>query len=106
MERIEINVMTGEQAVIELTPEEVVEIESRPPPQPPCIVVTPWQIRKALNATGMRAAVEAFAAASDQDTRDGWERATEFREDDPLLIAAAEALNADLHALLSLAVTL
>jgi hypothetical protein len=36
MERIEVNVITGEQRVIELTPEEIAEIESRPQlaPQP------------------------------------------------------------------------
>lgn len=32
--RIEVNVATGEQMVIDLTPEEIAEIESRPPPAP------------------------------------------------------------------------
>jgi len=79
-----------------------------PIPEPiiPPISVSPWQIRKALNATGMRAAVEAFVTAADQDTRDGWERATEFREDDPLLVAAAASLGADLHTLLAMAASL
>jgi hypothetical protein len=34
MERIEVNVITGEQKVIPLTPEEIAEIESRPEPEP------------------------------------------------------------------------
>lgn len=72
----------------------------------PIISVSAWQIRKALNQTGMRAAVEAYAATADQDTKDGWDKATEFREDDPLLVSAASALHADLHALLELAATL
>jgi len=35
MERIEVNVQTGEQQTIELTPEEIAELQSRPQPQPP-----------------------------------------------------------------------
>lgn len=34
MNRIEVNVITGEQSVIPLTPEEIAEIESRPQPAP------------------------------------------------------------------------
>lgn len=32
--RIEVNVQTGEQTIVPLTPEEIAEIESRPPPPP------------------------------------------------------------------------
>lgn len=35
MDRIEVNVITGEQQVIPLTPEEIAEIQSRPQPEPP-----------------------------------------------------------------------
>ena len=35
MNRIEVNVQTGEQQIIELTPEEIAEIQSRPPEPPP-----------------------------------------------------------------------
>ncbi len=34
MERIEVNVITGEQKIIPLTAEEIAEIESRPQPEP------------------------------------------------------------------------
>lgn len=34
MERIEVNVITGEQKIIPLTPEEIAEIQSRPQPEP------------------------------------------------------------------------
>jgi len=34
MNRIEVNVQTGEQQIIELTPEEIAEIQSRPQPTP------------------------------------------------------------------------
>ena len=35
MHRIEVDVITGEQQTIELTPEEIAEIQSRPQPKPP-----------------------------------------------------------------------
>jgi hypothetical protein len=35
MNRIEFNVLTGQQTVIPLTPEEIAEIQSRPQPEPP-----------------------------------------------------------------------
>lgn len=35
MERIEVNVITGEQRTIQLTTEEIAEIQSRPQPEPP-----------------------------------------------------------------------
>jgi hypothetical protein len=40
MERIEVNVITGEQKTIPLTAEEILEIQSRPTPEPP-VPLTP-----------------------------------------------------------------
>jgi hypothetical protein len=62
--------------------------ETQPVPQ----TITPWQLRKALNQLGLRNAVEAAIAQADQDTKDGWEFATEFRRDDEMLNAMASAL--------------
>lgn len=55
--------------------------------------VSPWQMRRALNQLGLRATVEAAVAVADQDTKDGWEFATEFRRDNALLGAMAANLN-------------
>lgn len=56
--------------------------------------VTPWQIRKALNALGLRDAVEAAVAASyDRDLKDGWQFATVFERYDPLVISMGAALH-------------
>ena len=68
-----------------------------PEPADPLPSVTyscsPWQIRKALNAQGVRKAVEdAVAASTDQELKDGWEFATEFRSDDPFVISMGAAL--------------
>lgn len=54
--------------------------------------ITPWQIRKALNADGLRAAAEAAVAAADQDTKDAWEFASQFDRYNPMVVAMGEAL--------------
>lgn len=66
------------------------------PPAPPAIVlpivVSPRQIRQALNLLGLRASVEAWVQAADQDTRDNWQYATEFVRDNNLVEVAATDL--------------
>jgi hypothetical protein len=49
MERIEINVITGKQVTIPLTEEEILEIQSRPQPEPP-VELTPAE---KLTASGL-----------------------------------------------------
>ena len=76
---------------------------------PAAISVTPWQIRKALNATGLRAAVEAAVLASDLTTQDAWQYATEFVRTDPLVVGLSLALGkteAELDAVFNLALAL
>ena len=71
-------------------------------PEPlPILSCTPWQIRKKLNKEGLREAVELYvkSPSATQDEKDAWEFATEFREDNPLLVNAALLLGiTDLHA--------
>lgn len=76
---------------------ETLRLASLPPAPPVILTCTPWQIRKALNSlpgsvTTLRDDVEAYVAAADQTTKDGWEFATEFREDDAFVAAAQAAL--------------
>ena len=79
-------------------------------PEPlPILSCSPWQIRKKLNKEGMRDAVESYVTSevSTQDEKDAWEFATEFREDNPLLVNAAAMLGiTDLHAFIEDAQTL
>lgn len=81
-----------------------------PPTAPsPILSCTPWQIRKKLNKEGLRSAVESYVASevATQDEKDAWEFATEFREDDPLLVNAASMLGiTDLHSFIADAQTL
>lgn len=75
--------------------EDGVLVPYTPPPPAPTVPhsVSPWQMRRALNQLGLRATVEAAVAVADQDTKDGWEFATEFRRDNALLGAMATNLN-------------
>ena len=79
-------------------------------PEPlPILSCTPWQIRKKLNKEGLRSAVESYVASevATQDEKDAWEFATEFREDNPLLVNAASMLGIpDIHAFIEDAQTL
>ena len=76
----------------------------------PVYTCKPWQIRKALNAQGLRAAVEsAVAASTDQTLKDGWQFASEFRSDDSFVISMGAALGkspAEITALIQYASTL
>ena len=79
-------------------------------PEPlPILSCTPWQIRKKLNKEGLREAVELYVTSpsATQNEKDAWEFATEFREDDPLLVNAASMLGiTDLHSFIEDAQTL
>lgn len=84
-------------------PEPVIE-----PPAP--ISVTPWQLRKALISLGLDEQIEAAVAASkDKVLKAGWEYATEFVENDPLVQAMGQTLGKtveEMHGLFSFAKTL
>jgi len=61
MNRIEVNVITGEQQTIELTPEEIAEIQSRPQPEPPPSYTAFWD---ALIASSVYASIRTQSMAS------------------------------------------
>lgn len=69
------------------------EIAAQPAPVYSC---SPWQIRKALNALGLRDAVEAVITDSnDRMLKDGWEFANEFRSDAIFVLAMGASLGKD-----------
>ena len=71
---------------------------------------TAWQFRMALNALGLRNAVEtAIANSGDQNIKDGWEFTSEFHRYAPLVIQFGLALgktDEEMDALFELAKTL
>lgn len=57
------------------------------------LVVTPWQIRKALNAANLRTLVEnAVTLSTDIVIKDGWEFAQEFKRLDPFVVNLGTSL--------------
>ena len=84
MERIEVNVITGQQSVIPLTPEEIAEIQSRP--QPEQAPVNPLDAAEAHIASH-------FTTARLLQMKD-W-RDTFPEEDAPMLEAVYDWLNAE-----------
>jgi hypothetical protein len=61
MNRIEVNVITGEQQTIPLTAEEIAELQSRPVPLPPPSYVAFWD---ALIASSVYASIRTQSMAS------------------------------------------
>jgi len=78
------------------TPEEYAEMFPTPAPIVEPVVITAWQLRKALTATGLRVMVEAAVANSgDQDLKDDYEYRTEFHSDNPLVLTMGAAVGKD-----------
>ncbi|BBL75424.1 hypothetical protein [Methylomagnum ishizawai] len=76
------------------------------PPMPlpaPVAACSPWQLRRYLNQSGLRTAVDAYVAAADQDIQDGWAAASAFLNTDPFVVAAAGALDLDPYAIIKAA---
>ena len=92
------------------------QIDAYTPPAPVAPVADPegptvddLQIRLALNAAGLREAVELAVAGSDQSTKDWWDRANNFKRLNPMVIALGAALgktDEELDGLWALAATL
>jgi hypothetical protein len=81
-----------------------VEIAPYSPPAPPPVnMVKRGWLRAALIRTGKLAAVEAAVATLGAEQQDLWQSATEFRIDDPDIVAIAAALSINLRDLFDLA---
>ena len=70
------------------------EVQPETPPILPQVpqTVTPRQAKLALLQAGLLNDTEAAIAAADRATQIGWEDATEFRRDDPLVAGIGAAL--------------
>ena len=73
------------------------------------MVCTPWQIRKALTILTLREAVETAVSQADQQIKDAYEFAQEFKRLDPLVISFGtilEKTDLELDDLFTLAMSL
>lgn len=83
------------EAAQALVDEELARLTALPlavDPRPVPVAVSPLQWRKALRNLGLKPAIDAFIAAADDETREAYEYAVEYRRDDPTLNTAAELL--------------
>jgi hypothetical protein len=72
---------------------------------PPLREVTPLQMRRALRQLNLLTTVNTYVASQTQDVQDSWQYAISFPPADPMIAAAAKALNVDVNALFTLAAT-
>lgn len=89
----------------------LVEANIKPIPHTPQPILScsPWQMRKKLNKENLRKVVEDYVLLPDTsiEIKDGWEFATEFSEDDPLVIQMAALLQvSNIHTFIEDALTL
>lgn len=109
MHRTEINVETNELVEIELTQAEIDYLFASANIEVAQIIVSPRQIRQALNFMNLRVSVETAIAAGSQDLKDWWEYANVIEEKHPQVIEMAALLNvteSTVHDLFALASTL
>ena len=90
MNRIEVNVQTGEQKVIPLTADEIAAIQAEPVHIPQTI--TSFQAKAALLNAGLLDTVEAFMVTAPAFAKLAWKEAPTFERNSPTLKAMAQAL--------------
>jgi len=105
MDRVEINVRTGEVTTLLLTEEEIVAIQNAPKMQ---IVrsIDARRLRLALHQLDLLENLEAAIATLGKSAQIDWEYATEIKEDYPLVLALANNLGLDTEAIFTLAMSL
>lgn len=95
MSRIVINVQTGQQEVVPLTPEEIAEAEARTAAEAIARIprtVTMRQARLALLQSGLLGQVNAAVNAADEATKITWEFSSEVHRDHPFVATLTAAL--------------
>jgi hypothetical protein len=94
MNKVEVNMETGEVAVVPLTPEDIAAFASMPPDPPERLSVSARQLRLALLEQNFLDDVEALInnPSTPKSVKIEWEYANEFDMDNPLISAFATAL--------------
>ena len=97
LQRIEVNIETGETKVIDLTPEEISELQALANTAPkPIREIDARRLRLALLELGVLDKVEAALSSLPKAAQIDWEYATTIREDYLLVVSLSEALDLDI----------
>lgn len=96
MQRIEVNVGTGKQSIVDFTEEEIAEIQASINAAPkPIREIDARKLRLALLELGLLDKVEAALSSLPKAAQIDWEYATTIREDYLLVVSLSEALDLD-----------
>ena len=106
MNRIEVDVLTGEQQIIALTDAEIMDLQNAPQPLPPIRSIDARRLRLALHQLDLLTTVEQAIATLGKAAQIDWEYAAEIKEDYPLVLALAANLGLDTEAIFTLATSL
>lgn len=99
MQRLVVNLQTGERQIINLTPEEIAALPG-PQPEPVPQVVSRFQAKAALAQAGLLAQADAVVAASGNAVLQlAWAEANEFRRDSAGINSLAPAIGLNSAAL-------
>ena len=97
MQRIEVNLETGEQTIVDFTEEEIAEIQASTNAAPkPIREIDARRLRLALLELGLLDKVEAALSSLPKAAQIDWEYATTIREDYLLVVSLSEALSLDI----------
>ena len=105
MDRIQVDLSTGEVSVIPLSAQEIVDIQNAPQILP-VRTIDARRLRLALHQLNLLDGVEAAIATLDKSAQIDWEYALEIKEDYPLVLALATNLGLDTEAIFTLAISL
>lgn len=96
MQRIEVNLETGEQSIVDFTEEEIAKIQAVVNAAPkPIREIDARRLRLALLELGLLDKVETALSNLPKSAQIDWEYATTIREDYPLVVSLSEALSLD-----------
>jgi hypothetical protein len=93
----------GQEEVPDDDPQVITYLQALANPAPS--QATPLQMRRALRKLGLLDQVNAYVQSQSVDVQDSWQYCIGFPRNDPMIVAAATALNVDLDALFALAAT-
>lgn len=105
MFRTVFDLRTGTQKQIDLTEQELADLQSAPQPILPVRTIDKRRLKLALNQLGLLDTVEAAISTLDEAASINWEDATDIKEDHPLVERLVSDLKLDINVIFDLANT-
>ena len=103
MYRTIIDIASGKVTQVQLTPEEIAELENRPKEPVPVRSIDARRLRLALEQLGILDSIESAIRLLDKPAQINWQSATYIKEDHPLVEQLSTEFNLDINAIFELA---